>query len=279
MSATPRIQVILLVTLGFAFLLPATLHCLDQSSSNADAWSILETAAQSQKVEDRVIGIRVLGLLPADQKASSLAVKALDDTRAEVRASAATALGQMNFTAAIPNLKKALSDSDVSVALAASHALNLMQDEYGYEVYYAVLTGQRKSSKGLIASQMETLRDPKKMARLGFSEGIGYVPFAGIGWEAFRNIRRDDSSPMRAAAATVLAADTDPKSAAALVAAISDKSWVVRVAALEALAKRKDPSALPKIEPSMQDSRREVRYTAAAVVLRLRAVQEAREAK
>jgi HEAT repeat protein len=84
---------------------------------------------------------------------------------------------------------------------------------------------------------------------------------------------------VRAAAASVLATDNDPKSGEALVNATTDKSWLVRVAALEALAKRKDPALLAKIEPSLLDSRKEVRYTAAAVVLRLHAVQEARDAK
>ena len=105
------------------------------------------------------------------------------------------------------------------------------------------------------------------------------MPFAGIGWDVFRVIHKNDSSPVRAAAASVLAEDTDPRSGEALVNATGDKNWLVRVAGLEALAKRKDPSLLGRIEASLSDSKKEMRYTAAAVVLRLHAVQEARESK
>ena len=67
----------------------------------------------------------------------------------------------------------------------------------------------------------------------------------------------------------MLADDPDPDSVEALKAATMDKSWLVRVAALEALGKRKDPSLLGKIELSMYDDRSEVRYTAAALVIHL----------
>ncbi len=270
----------LVFLLTVAFLLLSAFPALTRAETKKElAWKILETAIQGDDTGDRVTAIRVLGLLPSDTKAAGVAGKALDDPKPEVRAAAAAALGQMGSTASIPNLKKALSDKETSVALAAAHALDLMHDDFGYEVYYAVLTGERKGGKGLIAEQVNTFRDPKKLAGLGFSEGIGFVPFAGIGWNAFRAIRKNDSSPVRAAAASVLADDTDPRSGVALVNATGDKNWLVRVAALEALAKRKDPSLLSRIETSMSDSKKEVRYTAAAVVLRLHAVQEARESK
>ncbi|HLB87464.1 MAG: hypothetical protein AUH86_25230 [Acidobacteria bacterium 13_1_40CM_4_58_4] len=270
----------LVFLLTVAFLLLSAFPALTRAETKKElAWKILETAIQGDDTGDRVTAIRVLGLLPSDTKAAGVAGKALDDPKPEVRAAAAAALGQMGSTASIPNLKKALSDKETSVALAAAHALDLMHDDFGYEVYYAVLTGERKGGKGLIAEQVNTFRDPKKLAGLGFSEGIGFVPFAGIGWNAFRAIRKNDSSPVRAAAASVLANDTDPRSGEALANATGDKNWLVRVAALEALAKRKDPSLLSRIETSMSDSRKEVRYTAAAVVLRLNAVQEARDRK
>jgi HEAT repeat protein len=112
------------------------------------------------------------------------------------------------------------------------------------------------------------------MAQLGFEEGIGFIPFAGIGWEAIKRITKDDSSPVRAAAAKVLAKDPDPAATKALAEAAGDESWLVRAAALEALAKRGDPSALDPVEQSMSDEKEAVRYTAAAAVLRLIAIKE-----
>jgi HEAT repeat protein len=72
------------------------------------------------------------------------AQKALDDKEPAVRAAAATALGQMGSTPSIPRLRKTLADSDASVALAAAQALHTLNDPVAYDVFYEVLTGQRK---------------------------------------------------------------------------------------------------------------------------------------
>jgi HEAT repeat protein len=122
-------------------------------------------------------------------------------------------------------------------------SLRLMHNDTAYQVYSEVLAKQRKSGKGLISAK-STFSDPKKMAQLGFEEGIGFVPFAGIGWKAIKEVRKDDSSPLRAAAAKVLADDPDPATTKVLEAAAGDNSWLVRAAALEALARRGDPAAL-----------------------------------
>jgi HEAT repeat protein len=149
-----------------------------------------------------------------------------------------------------------------------------MHDDSAYEVYYAVLNGERKAGQGLIKSQTSLLHDPKKMAELGFEEGIGFIPFAGIGWGAIKAIRKDDSSPVRAAAAKVLARDPDRATTKALVEATGDNSWIVQSAALEALAKRGDPSALPAVERYITDDKAAIRFTAAAAVVHLSAIKQ-----
>ena len=168
-----------------------------------------------------------------------------------------------------------MDDPDPSVALAAAHSLDLMHDNSAYEVYYEILNGERKAGKGLIASQTSMLRDPKKMAEFGFEEGIGFIPFAGIGWGAIKAIRKDDSSPVRAAAARVLARDPDPATTKALIEATGDNSWIVQVAALEALAKRNDPSALSTVDRYMSDENAAIKFTAAAAVIHLTAIRQA----
>jgi HEAT repeat protein len=212
--------------------------------------------------------------MPNDARALELAEKALDDDKPEVRSAAAAALGDMKARRSIPKLREALDDDDPLVALAAAHSLELMHDASAYQVYYEVLTGQRKAGRGLIASQTSFLKDPKKMARLGFEEGLGFIPFAGIGWEAIKKVTKDDSSPVRAAAAKVLAKDPDPAATKALADAVGDKNWLVRAAALEALAKRGDPSVLNIVRMYVSDEKDAVKYTAAAAVLRLTAVKE-----
>lgn len=56
--------------------------------------------------------------------------------------------------------------------------------------------------------------------------------------------------------------------------ATSDKSWIVRAAALDALAKRGDPKLVEAILPALSDQRDVVRYTAAATVIRLSAIAQ-----
>ncbi len=239
------------------------------------AWQILQNACTGDRVSSRATAIRVLGLIPSDVKAARLVEKALIDDKPEVRSAAAAALGDMKSRASIPKLRAVLDDQDPSVTLAAAHSLVLLHDNSAYEVYYEILNGDRKAGKGLIASQTSMLRDPKKMAQFGFEEGIGFVPFAGIGWGAIKAIRKDDSSPVRAAAARVLARDPDPATTRALTEATGDNSWIVQVAALEALAKRGDPSTLPTVESYLSDDKSAIKFTAAAAVIHLTAIKQA----
>jgi HEAT repeat protein len=249
------------------------------ANPKGEAWHTLETACAGDKAIDRANATRVLGLIRNDAKATKLAEKALSDPKPEVRAAAAAALGDMHSRRNIPKLEKALDDQDPSVALAAANSLRLMRNDRAYGVYSEVLSKQRRSGKGLVSSQMSTLSDPKKMAQLGFEEGIGFVPFAGIGWRAIKEVKKDDSSPIRAAAAKVLADDPDPATTKVLEDAAGDKSWLVRAAALEALARRGDPSALQTVELYLLDEKDVVRYTAAASTLRLVKSKEAKANK
>lgn len=252
----------------------------DIESPKHKAWDMLMTASFSKRTVDRTNGIRALGLLRENTRARELAENALVDPNPDVRLAAATALGQMHATAAIPKLQKALSDKKIPVVMAAAHSLRELDDaKSAYEVYYDLLTGERKSSDGLIAQQINTLKDPKELAKIGISEGIGYIPFAGIGWDAYRTMRKKDPNPARAVAATLLAHDPDPSSAKALVKATSDKDWIVRAAAVEAIAQRGDPALLPKVQEKFADKNPKVRYSAAAAVIRLTAIEQAKTAK
>ncbi len=236
----------------------------------ATAWGLLRSAAKDDKTSERVSAIQVLGLITHNRTAEGMAIRALSDQKAELRTAAATALGEMKATGSIPRLKEVLSDTEPSVVLAAAHALQSMHDDAGYEVYYEILTGERKTNEGMIAQGTAAMKDPKKMAQLGFEEAIGFIPYAGIGWQAYRVLSKNNQNPVRAAAAKVLASDPDPASGKALAnAAGHDKDWVVRTSALEALAHRGDPSLLEPVELAMSDDTPTVRYTAAATTLHL----------
>jgi HEAT repeats len=81
------------------------------------------------------------------------------------------------------------------------------------------------------------------------------------------------------AAAKVLARDPDPAATKALTEAAGDNSWILQAAALEALAKRGDPSALPTVEHYMSDEKGAIKFTTAAAVIHPTAMKEAMKRK
>jgi HEAT repeat protein len=114
------------------------------------------------------------------------------------------------------------------------------------------------------------LHDPKKLASMGVEFGVGFIPFGGFAWSGYKVLTRDDASPVLAAAALVLAKDSDPKSGEALASAAKlQEKWLVRAAAFDAIAKRGDPSLLPTAIDGLQDPQDEVEYSAARAILRL----------
>ncbi len=118
-------------------------------AAQTKAWEVLRAGVNHGHVDKRCEAVRALGLLSQDSEAIKLAEDVLLDKHPEVRSAAASALGEMRSTASIPQLKKALSDPEIAVALAAAHSLVILKDQAGYEVYYAVLTGKCKGSEGL----------------------------------------------------------------------------------------------------------------------------------
>jgi len=236
----------------------------------AKAWSVLSAGLAERNTGKRTTAVRVLGLLPGDTKAKDAALRALKDDKPEVRAAAAQALGDMKAKDTIGRLWEMRTDTDGGVIIAAAHALITLGDNRGFNVYYAILTGELKSGQGLLAEQKKMLNDPKKLAQFGFEQGIGFIPFAGLGYSAFKMVTKDTASPVLAAAALVLAKDPDPQSGQALATAATDnKSWIVRAAALNAIALRGETSLRPAAESGLQDDKEEVRYSAAAAVIRL----------
>lgn len=155
-------------------------------SSAKKAWPALQ-AGLAEKGDDRVVAVRVLGLLENNPKAAEIATAALGDEKPEVRAAAASALDQMQAKSAVPKLKESVTaEKEPGVVMADARSLIALGDPLGYAVYYAVLTGEKKSGGGLLDEQENMLHDPKKMGQFGFEQGIGFIPFARIGFGAIK---------------------------------------------------------------------------------------------
>ncbi len=240
------------------------------------AWAVLNSGLNDTNTEHRTKAARDLGAITHNAKAEDAALTALKDDKPEVRAAAAQALGEMGAKSSDAQLRAVLKDPDPSVILAAAYSLVQLGDDRGYDVYYAVLTGEQKTGTSLTDQQKKMLKDPKKMATLGLQAGIGFVPFGGLALTGYKMLTRDDTSPVLAAAAIMLAKDPDPKSGQALADASANKEkWLVRAAAFDAIAKRgdPDPSLIQAAMDGLSDPQPEVQYSAAAAALHLADVE------
>ncbi len=240
------------------------------------SWSILQAGADNNSTDQRVATMRVLQLIPANTKAAAMAENGLKDKDPDVRGAAALSLGAMDSKSAIPALVAAAkSDKEGAVVMAAAKALIQLGDESGYGVYYAVLTGQRKTGEGLVGGEEKQLNDllknPKQMEAMAFEQGIGFVPYGGYGFQVYEAIHTSESKGpiLKATSIKILAKDPDARTEKALVAATVDKEWLVRAAAYDALARRSHPAVLPDLTAGLQDEKEEVILTAAAAVIHL----------
>lgn len=257
---------------------PAAAPGIDDNTPPPErAWLLLSSGLTENSTSKRATAVRVLSLLQGEARAVRLGIAALDDDKTDVRVAAAFALGELHDKSSIPPLHKALKDKEPSVIIAAANALLKFKDPAAYKIFYAVVTGEMKGGKGLIASQLDELKDTKQMALMGFEEGIGFIPYAGIGFDAYRAIKKDDSSPTRAAAARALANDPDPITEDALVqTAVTDKSELVRNAALTSLAHRGNPDVIDRLASALSDEKDSVKYTTAATILHLNDIAQKR---
>ena len=260
------------ISLALAFASAAV--ALPQSADRASvetAWNVLNTGLEDTNNDMRARATRILGELEGNEKAEKAALKALqNDQQPVVRAAAAQALGEMGAKNTKEQLFAAFQDEDPSVIIAAAHSLIQLGDDRGYNVYYAILTGTQKTGTSLTDQQKKLLHDPKKMAQLGGEAAVGFIPFGGLALSGYKLLRKDDTSPVLAAAALMLAKDPDPKSGDALANASADHDkWLVRAAAFQALAKRDDPGLIGAAAAGLQDDREEVRIAAAAAVIHL----------
>lgn len=239
------------------------------------AWNILEKGNKSHNTKERVNAVRALGQLRDNPRAVELAEECIKDKKPEVRAAAALTLGQLNSVRSIPLLRDALKDKSIQVDFAASNALLSLGDSSGYAIFYEVLIGKRKTGEGPVEEQKRLVKDPEAMTLMMLGIAVGFAPYAGYGWAAFQIMSKDYAGPVRVEAAHKLAKDPNAQTEAALIEAASDRSWKVRVAALEVLAQRDDPRLADILASHFSDKKQAVRCAAASGVIRLLNAKEA----
>jgi HEAT repeat protein len=171
---------------------------------------------------------------------------------------------------AVEALRAALNDEAPEVSFAAAKALWGLGDATGTQMLLAVLGGESKTSSGFLSKHkrdaVRMIHTPRTLFLFGLQRGVAFapVPFLGLGMASMQGLLNDTGDTGRAAAALMLANEKDGATLEALRAALTDKDWAVRAAAVHALALRRDPRLQTELTPLLDDEHDAVRLRAAA---------------
>lgn len=208
----------------------------------------------------------------------------LQDKDVEVRLAVVATLTEIKSPRATAALRAALDDEVPEVTFAAAKALWSVHDPAGKKALLAMLAGDTETSSKFLPKQkrdaLRMMHSPRGMLLFAMNKGAGFlpVPFLGMGVASMQAILTHDDVPGRAAAALMLATESDHATLEALRGALSDTDWSVRAAAVHALALRRDPRLRVALVPLLEDDNEAVRLRAAAACLRLAAPRQARGA-
>jgi len=248
------------------------------------AWEVLKQGLAEKNLDKHRQALTATGSIGVAPEAVQLVEQALKDMDPLIRQTAAAELGQMKSTQSIPALKAALDDSDGQVAFAAAKALWDMGDKSGRSLVEDVITGDEKTSEGLISGAkrdaQRKMHDPKALALMGLKEASGALlgPF-NIGIVAAEQAFKDGSAGGRTLAVALLSDDCDAQTVRLLDWSFTnDKSWTVRAAAAKGLGKCGSSDSIPKLETALSDSHEAVKAMSAAAIIRLTLKPEQKQA-
>jgi HEAT repeat protein len=239
-----------------------------------DAWECLTGGLVEKDDDRRASAISALGTIGVRPDVVQLIENGLDDKSPSVRQVAAATLGRVKSRSSIPKLRAALEDDSPLVYYAAATALWQMNDKRGEEILVEIVQGDRKISRGTVGEGLHyahtKLHDPAQLAELGAEQAAGsFFGPAGWGVTLVVGLAKDKGAATRAASALLLGDSNDAVSRDSLEHALEDKSWIVRAAAAEALARHGSHNNIAMLAPLLKDEHPEVRYEAAAAILRL----------
>ena len=159
------------------------------------------------------------------------------------------------------------------VELAAALALYGLKQPDGKAFLLDVLEGKQKTTSSFMSSEKRSL---VRMTHTPTTTFLGIVanqfalPGLGSGMESAVGLSADPASMASSSVIFSLAKDkNDPTVWAALVAAMGDKEWATRAAAVHVVAMHNDPALIDKFAPLMDDKKEQVSFRAAAGYLRL----------
>ncbi|HTS47762.1 MAG TPA: HEAT repeat domain-containing protein [Bryobacteraceae bacterium] len=263
-------------------LLLSTIPLLAQPEKTA--WDVLKQGLAEKNLDKHRQALTATGSIGLAPEAVQLVEQALKDPDPLIRQTAAAELGQMKSQQSIPALKAAMDDSDGQVAFAAAKALWDMGDKSGRSLVEDVITGDEKTSEGLIGGAKRDakrkIHDPKALTLMGLKEASGALlgPF-NIGIIAAEQAFKDGSAGGRTLAVALLSEDCDAQTVRLLDWSFTnDKSWTVKAAAAKGLGKCGGIDSIPKLETALSDSHEAVKAMSAAAIIRLTLKPEQKQA-
>jgi HEAT repeat protein/beta-lactamase regulating signal transducer with metallopeptidase domain len=232
---------------------------------------IWEKSHEDEKSEKDAVSpeeaTRIVGALSAS----------LRDRDAEVRKSAAEALGELDDPRAVDALMRALrSDSDAGVRAMAAWALGqiedpravpalgeALRDDSSAEVRAMAATalGEIESPEG-VQYLRPALRDSNDTVRANAVMALGEIEDAAA-VPALAEALRDANVEIRRNAAWALGEIESPAAVEPLTGALRDGDLDVRRKVVWALGEIEDPRALPALVTALRDADAETRWTAA----------------
>lgn len=145
---------------------PCPLEAAGQSVKH-EAWGILDAGLQDKSADRRPEAIAALGVAAGDERALKTLEEGLQDPKPEIRTAAIIALGDMNAKSSLPKIKALLSGPDAKTTLAIAAVLKHLGDPEGYEIYYELVTGERKNGQKLT----DGIKDKEGLGKDGREDG------------------------------------------------------------------------------------------------------------
>lgn len=239
------------------------------------AWDVLKQGLVDNNPDKRRQAVTATGSIGLTPDAIRLVEEALHDKEPIVRQTAAAELAEMKSKQSIGALKTEVNDPAGEVAFAAAKALWDLGDFSGKDVIIDVLTGEEKTSPGLVSGTVQDakrkMHDPKALALMGFNEATGALlgPF-NMGIVFAEKALKDGAANARSLAADLLAKNCDARSLQLLEWSFSnDKNWVVKAAAAKGMGECGNPDSIPKLEQALSDSHEAVKDMSAAAIIRI----------
>ena len=239
------------------------------------AWEVLKQSLVDKNPDKRRQAVASTGSIGLMPEAIRLVEEALHDKEPIVRQTAAAELAEMKSMQSIKALETEVDDPNGEVAFAAAKALLDLGDMSGKFVLEDVLTGEQKTSSGMINGAVQDakrkMRDPKALAMMGINEASGALlgPL-NMGVIAAEQSLKDGGAVGRSLAAGLLAKNCDARSLQLLDWAFTnDKNWAVKAAAAKGLGQCGNADSIPKLEQGLSDSHEAVKDMSAAAIIRI----------